>query len=113
VGEVTAADLEGVQAVKALDRAFVSHCDTDPRSAAIVKSTVELAHNLDMRMIAEGVENEEDCRLSVGDSEWLGDFEPARRLCSGAIREAADGNDGALQGSEQAECARRRRRVDP
>ncbi|MFC4068846.1 putative bifunctional diguanylate cyclase/phosphodiesterase [Actinoplanes subglobosus] len=41
-----------------LDRAFVTHCDTDPRSAAIVKSTVELAHNLGMRMIAEGVENE-------------------------------------------------------
>ena len=41
-----------------LDRAFVAHCDTDPRSAAIVKSTVELAHNLHMRMIAEGVENE-------------------------------------------------------
>jgi diguanylate cyclase (GGDEF)-like protein len=41
-----------------LDRAFVAHCDTDSRSAAIVKSTVELAHNLDMRMIAEGVENE-------------------------------------------------------
>ncbi|BCJ47676.1 hypothetical protein GCM10010168_20350 [Actinoplanes ianthinogenes] len=41
-----------------LDRAFVAHCDTDPRSAAIVKSTVELAHNLNMRLIAEGVENE-------------------------------------------------------
>lgn len=41
-----------------LDREFVAHCDTDPRSAAIVKSTVELAHNLGMRMIAEGVENE-------------------------------------------------------
>jgi diguanylate cyclase (GGDEF)-like protein len=41
-----------------LDRAFVAHCDTDPRSAAIVKSTVELAHNLDMYMIVEGVENE-------------------------------------------------------
>ncbi|GAA4605597.1 hypothetical protein GCM10023107_72640 [Actinoplanes octamycinicus] len=41
-----------------LDRAFVGHCDTDPRSAAIVKSTVELAHNLGMRLIAEGVENE-------------------------------------------------------
>ncbi|MFD1370521.1 putative bifunctional diguanylate cyclase/phosphodiesterase [Actinoplanes sichuanensis] len=41
-----------------LDRAFVTHCDTDPRSAAIVKSTVELAHNLGMRMIAEGVESE-------------------------------------------------------
>ncbi|AEV84199.1 putative signaling protein [Actinoplanes sp. SE50] len=41
-----------------LDRAFVGHCDTDPRSAAIVKSTVELAHNLGMRLVAEGVENE-------------------------------------------------------
>ncbi|GIE78932.1 hypothetical protein Aph02nite_48820 [Actinoplanes philippinensis] len=41
-----------------LDRAFVTHCDSDPRSAAIVKSTVELAHNLGMRMIAEGVESE-------------------------------------------------------
>ncbi|WP_433796846.1 putative bifunctional diguanylate cyclase/phosphodiesterase [Actinoplanes sp. CA-252034] len=41
-----------------LDRAFVTHCDSDPRSAAIVKSTVELAHNLGMRMIAEGVECE-------------------------------------------------------
>ena len=41
-----------------LDRAFVAHCDTDPRSAAIVESTVGLAHNLGMRMIAEGVENE-------------------------------------------------------
>jgi EAL domain-containing protein (putative c-di-GMP-specific phosphodiesterase class I) len=57
-----------------LDRAFVTHCDTDPRSAAIVKSTVELAHNLDMRMIAEGVENQAvldrlrqwDCDLAQG-----------------------------------------------
>jgi hypothetical protein len=40
-----------------LDRAFVAHCDSDPRSAAIVKSTVELVHNLGMCMIAEGVEN--------------------------------------------------------
>ena len=40
-----------------LDRAFVGDCDTDPRSAAIVASTVDLAHNLGMRMIAEGVEN--------------------------------------------------------
>jgi diguanylate cyclase (GGDEF)-like protein len=41
-----------------LDRAFVAHCDTDSRSAAIVASTVDLAHNLGLRMIAEGVENE-------------------------------------------------------
>jgi diguanylate cyclase (GGDEF)-like protein len=41
-----------------LDRAFVAHCDTDRRSAAIVASTVDLAHNLGMRIVAEGVENE-------------------------------------------------------
>jgi diguanylate cyclase (GGDEF)-like protein len=41
-----------------LDRAFVTHCDSDPRSAAIVASTVDLAHNLGMRMVAEGVENQ-------------------------------------------------------
>ncbi|GGN82458.1 hypothetical protein GCM10010112_59870 [Actinoplanes lobatus] len=42
-----------------LDRAFVSRCGTDPRSAAIVHSTVQLAHSLGMRIVAEGVEDEE------------------------------------------------------
>ncbi|WP_436531080.1 putative bifunctional diguanylate cyclase/phosphodiesterase [Actinoplanes sp. HUAS TT8] len=40
-----------------LDRSFVSRCTTDPRSAAIVHSTVQLAHSLGMRIIAEGVED--------------------------------------------------------
>ncbi|MFC4065196.1 putative bifunctional diguanylate cyclase/phosphodiesterase [Actinoplanes subglobosus] len=40
-----------------LDRAFVSRCGTDPRSAAIVHSTVQLAHSLGMRIVAEGVED--------------------------------------------------------
>jgi EAL domain-containing protein (putative c-di-GMP-specific phosphodiesterase class I) len=46
-----------------LDRAFVGHSDTDPRSAAIVENTVKLAHSLGMRMIAEGVETEAVMRL--------------------------------------------------
>ncbi|MEV6347441.1 EAL domain-containing protein [Actinoplanes sp. NPDC051851] len=41
-----------------LDRAFVSRCVTDTRSAAIVASTVQLAHSLGMRIIAEGVEDD-------------------------------------------------------
>jgi diguanylate cyclase (GGDEF)-like protein len=40
-----------------LDRAFVSRCGVDPRSAAIVHSTVQLAHSLGMQIIAEGVED--------------------------------------------------------
>jgi diguanylate cyclase (GGDEF)-like protein len=42
-----------------LDRSFVSRCATDERSAAIVQSTVQLAHSLGMRIIAEGMENGE------------------------------------------------------
>ncbi|WP_157752113.1 putative bifunctional diguanylate cyclase/phosphodiesterase [Actinoplanes derwentensis] len=42
-----------------LDRSFVVRCGTDPRSAAIVQSTVGLAHSLGMRIIAEGVEDME------------------------------------------------------
>ncbi|WP_433790639.1 putative bifunctional diguanylate cyclase/phosphodiesterase [Actinoplanes sp. CA-252034] len=40
-----------------LDRAFVSRCVVDPRSAAIVHSTVQLAHSLGMQIVAEGVED--------------------------------------------------------
>ncbi|WP_430784714.1 putative bifunctional diguanylate cyclase/phosphodiesterase [Actinoplanes sp. G11-F43] len=42
-----------------LDRSFVMRCGTDPRSAAIVRSTVGLAHSLGMRIVAEGVEDQE------------------------------------------------------
>ena len=69
-----------------LDRAFIAHCDVDPRSAAIVASTVELAHNLGMRMIAEGVESQAifdhlrrwGCDLAQG--YHLGRPQPAERL---------------------------------
>jgi len=40
-----------------LDRTFVTHLVTDPRAAAIVKSTVQLTHALGMVMLAEGVED--------------------------------------------------------
>ena len=40
-----------------LDRSFVTHLRGDPRAAAIVRSTVQLAHELGMVMVAEGVED--------------------------------------------------------
>jgi diguanylate cyclase len=42
-----------------LDRSFVMRSATDPRSAAIVTSTIGLAHALDLRIVAEGVETAE------------------------------------------------------
>jgi EAL domain-containing protein (putative c-di-GMP-specific phosphodiesterase class I) len=41
-----------------LDRSFVARVTTDPRSAAIVRSTIELAHALGLLVVAEGVEDQ-------------------------------------------------------
>jgi diguanylate cyclase (GGDEF)-like protein len=40
-----------------LDRSFIMRLGEDPRTAAIVRSTVELAHSLGLRIVAEGVED--------------------------------------------------------
>jgi diguanylate cyclase (GGDEF)-like protein len=48
-------DLRDVRGLK-LDRSFVTNLDQDPRSEAIVESTINLAHALGMVVVAEGVE---------------------------------------------------------
>jgi diguanylate cyclase (GGDEF)-like protein len=40
-----------------LDRSLTAEVDTDPRAAAIVRHTVALAHDLGLRLVAEGVED--------------------------------------------------------
>ena len=42
-----------------IDRSFISHIATDRRSAAIVRSTIELAHALGLKVVAEGIEHQE------------------------------------------------------
>jgi diguanylate cyclase (GGDEF)-like protein/PAS domain S-box-containing protein len=42
-----------------IDQSFVNNITTDKSSTSIIKSTIELAHNLGMKVIAEGVEKEE------------------------------------------------------
>jgi EAL domain-containing protein (putative c-di-GMP-specific phosphodiesterase class I) len=41
-----------------LDRSFVTPMTGDPRAAALVSSTIALAHSLGLRLVAEGVEDE-------------------------------------------------------
>ncbi|MDX2219378.1 MAG: EAL domain-containing protein [Burkholderiales bacterium] len=43
-----------------IDRSFVVGMQNDPQSLAIVRSTIELGHNLGLHVVAEGVESEED-----------------------------------------------------
>jgi EAL domain-containing protein (putative c-di-GMP-specific phosphodiesterase class I) len=40
-----------------IDQSFVKSMETDPDDAKIVRSTIDLAHNLGLTVVAEGVEN--------------------------------------------------------
>ncbi len=40
-----------------IDRSFVGDMRSDPQSRAIVRATVQLAHDLDLAVVAEGIEN--------------------------------------------------------
>ena len=47
-----------------LDRAFLAAAaGSDGRAVAIIRSTIELAHELDLRIVAEGVETDEGLSL--------------------------------------------------
>jgi EAL domain-containing protein (putative c-di-GMP-specific phosphodiesterase class I) len=48
-----------------IDRTFIAPVTADPRSAAIVRSTIELAHALDLEVVAEGVEAQSALDLLV------------------------------------------------
>ncbi|HYD63087.1 MAG TPA: EAL domain-containing protein [Noviherbaspirillum sp.] len=44
-----------------IDRSFIEHVITDSDDAAIAKTVVSMAHSLGIRVVAEGVETEEQC----------------------------------------------------
>jgi EAL domain-containing protein (putative c-di-GMP-specific phosphodiesterase class I) len=46
-----------------IDRSFTKDMSTNEHCAAIVKSTIALAHNLNMQVVAEGVEDERTLEL--------------------------------------------------
>ena len=46
-----------------IDRAFISHMDSDPESLEIVRSIIMLAHNLGLKVVAEGTETETHINL--------------------------------------------------
>ena len=69
-----------------IDRSFVSQMATSPSDAVIVRSTIDLGHNLGLRVVAEGVETQHawqqlsalGCDIAQGD--YLGRPMPAAEL---------------------------------
>jgi len=49
-----------------LDKSFVTHIATAGHDAIIVRSTIDLAHNLDLTVVAEGVEDDAVLDMLIG-----------------------------------------------
>lgn len=43
-----------------IDRDYIQGCDKNPEQQAVIKSTVEMAHSLGIKVVAEGVETEHE-----------------------------------------------------
>jgi len=69
-----------------IDQSFVKDIDQDPNSAAIGKSIIALAHNLNLKVVAEGVETEQqraflqECGCDFMQGFLFHTPEPAERL---------------------------------
>jgi diguanylate cyclase (GGDEF)-like protein len=46
-----------------IDKSFVAPLDADPKAGRFVKALVDLVHTLDLKVVAEGVETEQQARL--------------------------------------------------
>jgi diguanylate cyclase (GGDEF)-like protein len=69
-----------------IDREFVSRMRSDQTAHAIVRSTIQLAHNLGMRVVAEGVEDDETWKeLERLDCELIQGYQLSEPLSSAAV----------------------------
>jgi diguanylate cyclase (GGDEF)-like protein len=69
-----------------IDKSFVIDMPHDASDAAIVRSTIDLAHNLGLRVVAEGVESHEAwCRLEELGCDLAQGFHVSRPLPSDAM----------------------------
>jgi diguanylate cyclase (GGDEF)-like protein len=69
-----------------IDRSFIADFTADRRSVAIVRSTIELAHALDLKVVAEGVEHQHDLdALAAFDCDFAQGYHFSRPLPADAF----------------------------
>jgi diguanylate cyclase (GGDEF)-like protein len=71
-----------------IDKSFVLNLDSSPEDALIVRSTIELAHSLNLSVVAEGVENAQSARQLIDwGCDMLQGYYYARPLSPGQLDE--------------------------
>jgi len=80
-----------------IDKSFIMHMTAEGNDAIIVRSTIELGHNLGLRIVAEGVEDAEtlDWLRNVGCDVAQG-YHMARPMAPEAVEELARRRSGQL-----------------
>ena len=85
-----------------LDRSFVAPMGDDPRAAAIVRSTIDLAHSLGMTMVAEGVEDGATAdQLALSSCDKIQGFFFSKALPSGELEAWMDARAPQLPSSRR------------
>jgi EAL domain-containing protein (putative c-di-GMP-specific phosphodiesterase class I) len=85
-----------------IDRSFVSDATTDPDDAALVMAIITLAHNLRLKVMAEGVENDDQVRFlrllrcDEGQGYLFGKGEPAETFLAKAIHAQHDRGSSSI-----------------
>jgi EAL domain-containing protein (putative c-di-GMP-specific phosphodiesterase class I) len=89
-----------VQELK-IDQSFISRMASDAEIATIVRSTIDLGHNLGLKVVAEGVEDQSAWNMlrSLGCDDAQGFF-MSRPLAPAALSEWIHKNDGIWTGLE-------------
>lgn len=78
-----------------LDRKFVSDVSQSARGRLLIKSTVDLAHNLGLELVAEGVEEEAQCAaLKLLGCDWLQGYHLSRPMPLSDLPEFLAGTSG-------------------
>ena len=73
-----------------IDKSFVNDLAIDPKARSIVRAMINLGHNLDMRVIAEGVETQQQLDvLRELDCEYFQGFLKSSAVTPGSVIEMA------------------------
>jgi diguanylate cyclase (GGDEF)-like protein len=71
-----------------IDQSFIKQAETDPNAAAVVRTIIAMSHGLAIRVVAEGVETEEQLRFLIrrkcdeAQGNYLGFPVPAKELAA-------------------------------